>query len=286
MEFTILQSWWSSVWVQAGILIVIAYLAGHFGGAMITQIVRRTIHSTRMRRLSEQDLKKRQDTLISVLSVVWKIIIFTTLLFTLVRMFFPALDLTPMFASAGIIGIALGFGAQSLVRDFLSGIFILIENQYRVGDVVDIDGAAGTVERITLRCTILRDINGNVHYLPNGNILHAINKTMDFGKVNFTIAVHPDADIDQLTTIINAVGHKMAKDKAWRDKIIDPPEFLNLGAFNDTALEVNITGKTQPAAQWSVTSELKKRLIRELDANDIELSQYSQIKFPGAGPIR
>jgi len=282
MEYTILHSWWSSVWVQAGVLVVVGWLAQHFGHVVITSIIRQTVHSTRLRRFSDDDLRKRQDTLISVLSVVWKIIVFITIIATLLRIFIPELDLTPMFASAGVVGIALGFGAQSLVRDFLSGIFILVENQYRVGDVVDIDGAAGVVERITLRCTILRDIYGNVHYLPNGNIMHAINKTMDFGKVNFTVAVHPETDVDKLTTIINAVGHKMAKDKDWRDKIIEPPEFLNLGAFNDIALEVNISGKTQPAAQWAVTSELKKRLIKELDAHHIELSQYSQIKLPVA----
>lgn len=266
--------------MQAGVLIVGAWLAQHFGGVIITTAVRQSIHSTRLRRISKDDLRKRQDTLISVLQVVWKIIIVVTVFVTLFRMLLPTVDLTPLFASAGIAGIALGFGAQSLVKDFLAGIFILVENQYRVGDIVDLEGAAGTVERITLRCTILRDINGNVHYMPNGNIMHAINKTMDFGKVNFTLAVHPDTDVDKLTAVINAVGNKMAKHKEWHDKIIEPPRFLNLGAFNDIGLEVNITGKTQPAAQWSVTSELKKRLITELAAQNIELSQYSAITLP------
>lgn len=283
MESAIFESWWHSIWVQAGVVIVGGWVAYHFGGAVIAAVVRRTIHRSRLRRISEEDLRKRQDTLISVLSVVLKIVIFVTILLTLFRMLLPGLDLTPLFASAGIAGIALGFGAQSLVRDFLAGIFILVENQYRVGDVVDLDGAAGTVERITLRCTILRDINGNVHYLPNGNILHAINKTMDFGKVNFTIAVHPETDVDKLTSVINAVGKKLSKQKDWREKIIEPPSFLNLGAFNDIALEVNITGKTQPAAQWAVTSEMKKRLITELATQGIELSQYSTIKLPGGG---
>ncbi|HEX6258671.1 MAG TPA: mechanosensitive ion channel domain-containing protein, partial [Candidatus Saccharimonadales bacterium] len=177
-------------------------------------------------------------------------------------------------------GIALGFGAQSIVKDFLAGIFIIIENQYRVGDVVDIDGAAGVVERITLRCTIVRDIDGNVHYLANGNIMHPINKTMDYSKSYFTIAVHPETDIDTLVSVIDSVGKSLAKEAKWSEKIIEPPKFANLGAFNDIALEINIVGKTQPAAQWAVSSEMKKRLIKALAKEGIELSQYSAITLP------
>lgn len=280
IEASVLHSWWSSVWVQAGVIVIVAYIVERVGTWLITKIIRQAIHSTPLHRMTPLDERKREDTLISVLSVVMKILVSITAGYMLIRLLFPAIDFAPIFASAGIVGIALGFGAQTLVKDFLAGIFIVIENQYRVGDVVELDGAGGTVERITLRCTILRDINGNVHYFPNGNILHAINKTKDFGKVYFTIAVQPDTDLDLVTDVINKTGVKLSKDKEFGPKIIDAPQFMNLGAFNDIALEINILGKTEAGAQWSVTSEMKKRLIREFAKQKIELAQYSELKFP------
>ena len=280
MNIASVIGWIDKNWVLAVIVVLVAWLAQHFGGMIITKLVRRVVRSTPLHKLRPDDVRKRQDTLVSVLEVAWRIIVYITAGFTLFRLLFPAIDLTPLVASAGIIGIALGFGAQSIVKDFLAGIFILVENQYRVGDVVEIDGASGVVERITLRCTVVRDIDGNVHYLANGNILHPINKTMDYSKSYFTIAVHPEADVDVLVAVINSVGDELASDEKWSSKIIEPPHFTNLGAFNDIALEVNIVGKTQPAAQWSVSSEMKKRLIKELAKQGIELSQYSTIALP------
>lgn len=280
MEQEVLNAWWNNMWVQAGFIIVIAWVLQKFSDMFITFIIRRTVRSTQIHRMTPTDERKRQDTLISVLSVVVKILIGLTAGYGLIRLLLPDVDLAPIFASAGIVGIALGFGAQTIVKDFLAGFFIIIENQYRVGDVVEIEGASGTVEHITLRCTILRDITGSVHYIPNGNIMQATNNTMGYGKVYFTLAIHPDTDIDKAIEIINEVGTKLAKTKEYKDKIIDAPQFHNLGAFNDVAIEVNILGKTEAGAQWSVTSAMKQRLLSEFDKENIELSQYSDIKLP------
>lgn len=269
-----------SNWFLAVIIVLVAWLAQHFGSLLLKSLIRRAVRSTPLHKLAPEDVRKRQDTLISVLVVTWRIVIYISAGFALFRLFFPAIDLTPALASAGVLGIVIGFGAQSIVKDFLAGIFIIIENQYRVGDVVDIDGASGVVERITLRCTVVRDIDGNVHYLSNGNILHPINKTMDYSKAYFTVAVHPETDVDNLVNIINAVGEKLANDEKWQDKIIEAPQFMNLGAFNDVALEVNVVGKTLPGTQWSVSSEMKKRLIRKLASEGIELAQYSTFSVP------
>ena len=171
-----------------------------------------------------------------------------------------------------LLGVAIGFGAQSLIKDFLSGIFIIVENQYRVGDIVDIQGAAGTVERVTIRSTVIRDASGNVHFLPNGEVLHVINKTMGFSKVNFTLTVDPDTDIDKLSTIIDEVGLKLSEDEKWKEKILEAPHFLNIGTFNDIALEVTIIGKTNPSQQWSVTGEMRRRLLKAFAKHKIELA--------------
>ncbi len=255
-------------------IMVVAWLARHFGGVIIRRIIANAVHRSRDNDMTVDDIKKRQNTLIDLLTAVWKWLVLIIASMMLIRELLPTVDLAPVFASAGIVGIALGFGAQSLIKDFLSGLFIISENQYRVGDVVDLEGASGTVERVGMRSTILRDADGNVHYIPNGNIMHVINKTMGYSKVNFTLSVHPDTDIDTLSTVINEVGQEMADDNTWKEKLLEPPYFLNIGAFSDTSMEVTIVGKTAPSAQWSVTGELRRRLLRSFHKNNIELAQF------------
>ena len=249
-----------------------AWLGRHFGGLVITQIVRHLVRSTSYNPLSPDDVTKRRDTLGSLFTVIWKVILIVVASCMIFQQLFPKIDLTPFFASAGLLGVAIGFGAQSLIKDFLSGIFIIIENQYRVGDIVDIQGAAGTVERVTIRSTVIRDASGNVHFLPNGEVLHVINKTMGFSKVNFTLTVDPDTDIDKLSNIIDEVGLKLSEDEKWKEKILEAQHFLNIGTFSDLALEVTITGKTNPSQQWSVTGEMRRRLLKAFAKHKIELA--------------
>ncbi len=188
-------------------------------------------------------------------------------------------DLSPLFASAGIIGVALGFGAQSLVRDFLSGVFIITENQYRVGDIVDIMGAAGKVERVGTRSTVIRDSDGNVHYIPNGTINHVINKTMGYSISRFTLQLEPSVDIAQVTEIINATGQALSTESKWKRKIIDPPKFIAVGDITGRSVELTISGKTQPSDQWAVTSEMRKRLLEQFEEQNISLSTLPAAAF-------
>lgn len=265
--------WLDEKWFPLIVIVALAWLGRHFGGMVISRIVRRVIHANKYNELSPVDVRKRQDTLISLFSAIWKIVVVIIASVLAFQILFPQIDLTPVFASAGIIGVALGFGAQSIIKDFLTGIFIITENQYRVGDIVDLEGAAGTVERVGIRSTVIRDNDGNVHYLPNGNVMHVINKTMGFSKVNFTLAVDPETDVEKLSSLINETGDALAADENWRDKILEAPHFLNIGTFSDTMIEVTIVGKTQPSAQWSVTGELRRRLLSEFKKHRIELAQ-------------
>lgn len=265
------------------VILVIGALCRHFGGLIIGRLIRRIIRSTHFNALSADDVRKRQDTLISLFTVLWRSLVIIVVSILVFQQLFPKVDLTPILASAGVLGVVLGFGAQSIVKDFLTGVFIITENQYRVGDVVDIEGAAGTVERISIRSTVLRDADGNVHFLPNGNVMHVINKTMGYSRVNITLAVDPDTNIDKLSDIINEVGKKMAEDEKWREKILEAPHFLSIGTFSDLSLEVKVTGKTQASAQWSVTGELRKRLLKALTKNKIELASIQPIP---AAPIK
>lgn len=185
--------------------------------------------------------------------------------------FFDYKALAPLFASAGIIGVALGFGAQSLVKDFLSGVFIISENQFRVGDVIDIEGFSGTVERIGVRSTVLRDPDGNVHYFPNGMVQHVINKTMGYSMARFTIAVTPETDIDRVVGIINKTGLALAAEPEWKDKVLEAPQYVMMGDFTSTAVNLIVSGKTQPSDQWSVVAEMRRRLLVKFEEKDIAI---------------
>lgn len=268
----IVWSWMQDPGLTILAILLFIWLGRHFGGVVISHIIKRIIRSTQYNGLTLDDATKRQDTLVGLFVTIWKVILVIVAACLIFQQLFPKVDLTPLFASAGIVGIALGFGAQSLIKDFISGLFIIVENQYRVGDIVDLEGAAGTVERITVRSTVLRDADGNVHFLPNGNVMHVINKTMGYSRVNFVISVNPETNIDELSEIINQVGEKLTKDDKWKEKIIESPHFLSIGTFSDIALEVKITGKTQPSAQFGVTGELRKRLLKAFTKHNIELA--------------
>lgn len=256
----IIQQWFSLNWWIVLLIVFGAWIARHVGDILIAGIVRRTVRR-RHGDITEEDIKKRQDTLIALFVAMLRVFIWAVAGFSIIELIFPRLDLTPILAGASVLGVAIGFGAQTLIKDFLSGLFIILENQYRVGDVVEIDNASGTVEQITLRSTIVRDNNGSVHYIPNGNVTHAINKTMGFAKINLTIEVSASTDVDSLAVIINEVGSKMAEEQKWKERIIEKPYFLGIDSFTTSTLDVKIVGKTYPNAQWSVTGELRRRLI-------------------------
>src|SRR5688572_24482431 len=234
----VVQKWFADNWWTVALVVIGAYLTRRFGALIIEKLIRRTVHRREHGDISQEDIKKRQDTLIVLFSALLRVFVWSVAGFTILRMLFPTLDLTPILAGASVMGVALGFGAQTLIRDFLSGLFIILENQYRVGDVVQIGEANGTVEHISLHSTIVRDNDGSVHYIPNGSITHAINKTMGFAKINLTIQVASTTDIDKLAEDINKLGEKMAGEEKWKKRIIDPPHFLGIDSFTTNDIEV------------------------------------------------
>lgn len=240
---------------------------------IVKRIVRRTVRSTRSNPIPKAELEKRRNTVTGLAITIVRIFVITTAGLAIFKILFPHVNFTAVFAGAGIVGIVLAFGAQSLLKDFMTGLFIISENQYRVGDVVDLDnGAAGTVERIGVRSTVLRDANGNVHYVPNGSIGHVINKTMGYSKVNFTLSIDPDTDVDLVAQVINETGLKLAADPKWSDKITEAPQFVNIGNFSQLGMDVTINGVTEPSEQWSVTGELRRRLLKQFAKHKIQLA--------------
>lgn len=267
-------NWFTTNWLELTIIIVSVLIAYFVGTRIVIFVVKRAVKGARHREWHKKDIEKRQKTLVGLFVTIWRIIIFFTTFYAILAIFVPNVStaLAPLFASAGIIGVALGFGAQSLIKDFLSGIFIISENQYRVGDVIDIEGFSGTVERIGTRSTVLRDVNGNVHYFPNGMVQHVINKTMGYSMSRFTVLLHPDTDIDEASEIIDATGKELSEEEEWKDKVLSAPAFVSVGEITGSSIEVIIAGKTQPSDQWSVTSEMRRRLLEEFEQKQIRLA--------------
>ncbi|MCL2541088.1 MAG: mechanosensitive ion channel family protein [Nocardioidaceae bacterium] len=180
-------------------------------------------------------------------------------------------NIAPIIASAGIIGIALGFGAQSMVKDFLSGIFLFIEDQYGVGDVVDVGEASGIVEAVTLRMTRLRDTNGTVWYVPNGAILRVGNMSQNWSRAVVDVQVGPDADLVQAQKILREVAHDMWEDDDYKGIIIEEPEVTGVETMDMDAITVRVMAKTAPLRQWAVARTLRQRIKARLDYEGISM---------------
>lgn len=194
------------------------------------------------------------------------------------------LSVGPLIAGVGILGLAVGFGAQNLVRDVINGLFILLENQYGRGDVVTIAGATGLVEDINLRRTILRDLDGIVHFIPHGEIKTTSNQTKGFSRVNLIVSVPYAADIDKAFEVINRVGQEMAKDPEWAPRIREAPRALRIDRLADSTVEIRVLGVTEPSEQWPVNGELRRRLRLAFDAEGIRPAQVRESAPPAPAP--
>jgi small conductance mechanosensitive channel len=187
------------------------------------------------------------------------------------------LDIGPAIAGLGIAGIAIGLGTQHLVRDYLNGALILIENQYARGDVVRIAGVSGTVEDFTLRRTTLRDQDGTVHTVPNGEITVASNLTRVFARVNQDVQVVYGTDIEKATEVVNGVGQALADDPEWGPRILEAPRVERVSALGEFGITLKIMGPVRASEQWAVGGELRKRLLAAFHDNEIEIPQTQRV---------
>jgi moderate conductance mechanosensitive channel len=180
-------------------------------------------------------------------------------------------NIAPIIASAGIIGIALGFGAQSLVKDFLSGIFMIFEDQYGVGDVVDVGEASGTIEAVSLRVTRLRDLNGTVWYVPNGEILRVGNMSQNWSRAVVDVNVGYGEDLARVQRVLHDVAHDLWQDEDLGRVIIEEPEVTGVEMFTPEAVTLRVLLKTAPMEQWGVARELRQRVKARFDHEGIEI---------------
>lgn len=266
---------WATVvnWlIDRGIPILITIVVGAVLWFVLNKflppIVRRTVARTGYKE-SKQGLEKRTNTLLSIFKGMARVLIIIVVIIMILDE--VGVPITPVLAGFGIAGVAIGFGAQYLIRDLIAGIFIILENQYRVGDVVRVAGIGGLVEEITLRKTVLRDLDGIVHHVPNGEIKTASNYTRHFSRVNLNVSVGYGADLDHAINVINRVGKELAEDEDWRERIMSPPKAERVDNLGDSGIEIKILGDVKPMQQWAVMGELRLRLKKAFDAEGIEI---------------
>ncbi len=242
-------------------------------------LVGRTMVTTRGE--SKEGIKKRRETLIGVLTGVGRIFIVVVVILMILSE--VKISIAPILAGFGIAGLAVGFGAQYLIRDVISGVFIILENQYRVGDVARIANVAGLVEEVHLRKTVLRDLDGIVHHIPNGEIRIASNYARHFARVNLNVSVSYDTDLDHAINVINRVGQELAAEEQWRKVIKTAPKVLRVDNLGDSGIEIKILGDVKPIEQWAVMGELRLRLKRAFDAEGIEIPwPHTKVYFGNA----
>ncbi len=222
------------------------------------------------------EAERRADTLASVLNhLAWVLVAAFFALSTLQEF---GVNVGPLVAGAGIAGVALGFGAQSLVKDWIAGFFLLMENQFGVGDVISVDGAhTGTVERMTLRVTQIRDAEGRAHYLPNGTITQVVVLTKEFARAQVDLEVGFEADIDGVMVLLGEVGAELAK--AWPDRVLETTQVLGVEAIGQNGVTLRTLTKVVAGKQWEVARELRRRYLLALRSAGIVIPLPQRVVY-------
>lgn len=272
--------WLRTDGARIGIIIATAFVADFALHRIVPRLIKLPVRR-QMKGGEEEEIEQRIHTLANVFTTAGRTLIILITALTLLPL--AGISIGPLLAGAGIAGIAIGFGSQSLVKDIISGLFILFDDQYSRGDVVTVGGVTGLVEDVGLRRTVLRDLDGIVHYVPNGQIGVASNFTQEFSRINMNIVVSYSEDIDRVMGVIDRVGEQLAADAAWAPFIIAAPKSLRVDAFSESGVEIKIVGETKPIKQWDVMGEFRKRLKKAFDEEGIEIPYPHRVMVTPGG---
>jgi len=265
---TMVKQWFVKHGTRVLIILLVGFVLWYLLRKFLPLLVQRSMAKPR-RGESREGTKKRADTIQNVFMGLGKALIILLIMFLVLSEI--GVPIGPILAGFGVAGIAVGFGAQYLIRDLIAGIFILLENQYRVGDVARVVDIAGLVEDITLRKTVLRDLDGIVHHIPNGEIKVASNYTRHFSRVNLDVSVAYGTDLDHAITVINRVGRELAENPEWSWRIRTIPQVLRVNKLGDSGIDIKILGDVKPLEQWNIMGELRYRIKKAFDAEGIEI---------------
>jgi len=265
------SSWAETAWTSSArviFIVLIVFIALRILNRVLEPAIRGTI-TRQMANDPEIEVEQRIETLHGVIYNTAKFVAVVVGLITILPEF--GINVNALLAGAGLIGLAVGFGSQSLVKDMLAGFFILVENQFGRGDVVTLAGVSGVVEDIDLRRTLIRDLDGTQHSIPNGEIVVASNKTQVFSRMNEVVGVSYGDNLEQVFALINRIGEEMAGDAAWSEDIISAPKVLGIDGFSDSSVDIRVLADTQPGSQWNVTREFRLRIKLAFDEQGIEI---------------
>ena len=261
-------------------LVVVTALIGFL---VLRQVVRVSVRSLLERRAAESEdetmppleLERRVSTIARLVVRIGGAVLAVIAVLMILGEF--DIDIGPAVAGLGVVGIAVGFGAQTLIRDWLAGIFIVLENQYSEGDVVRIAGVDGVVEAFSLRRTTLRDLDGTVHTVPNGQITVASNMTRLWSRVNLDVGVAFDSDIDRATALIDRVGEELQADEEWGPRLLEAPAVVRVDAVAGSVVTLKVLGQVRAAEQWAVAGELRKRILAAFAREGIDMPLPHQV---------
>ncbi len=231
---------------------------------------------------ADAEIERRADTIVAVIVRTAGLIFVVIGSVTVLAEF--GVNITAIVTGLGIAGLAIALGTQTLVKDAINGIFLLAEDQYRRGDVIKVADVTGTVEDITLRRTILRDIDGVVHSVPNGNISVVSNYTRDFALVNVPVRVAYGEDLSRVEAVVGRVGNEMASSSRFKDTIVDTPRVAAVEAVGEGAVTVTVTARTRPNARWDVSAELRRKLAEAFVSEGVRVP-FATVE-PAPGPSR
>lgn len=259
---------------QITIIIVIAYLLHRFAGNFLRSLVHRIMLRHRFETMADRN--KQEQTIASIFHATASILIWCVAIGAILSVL--DFDFAKIAAGAGFLGIIIGLGAQATIRDYLAGIFILLEGQYRVGDVVTLNGGnvsqetSGVVEDITLRITKLRDLDGTLNIIRNGEASIVTNRTYKYSSIVIDIGVTYDSDIDAVEKVMNSVGKDMLKETEFMKDIKEPIQFLRVDDFADSAIVIKALGKVSPAKQWDIAGAYRRRILKAFKKADIDIA--------------
>lgn len=231
--------------------------------------------------LSPADGVKRRRTMTSI--VKFSINTLIVMVATITILHETGVDIKPLLAGAGIAGIVIGLGTQNLMRDVLAGMFVLIEHQYDVDDWVTIAGVTGRVEKVTLRMTQLRDFDGNVHFVPNGQAAVVTNLTKEWSRAKLDVGVAYKEDVDRVIEVLKEIGDEMRSDPEWRKFLLEPMEVPGVQLLGESSVDIRIFFKTVPEEKWKVARELRRRIKNRFDAEGIEIPFPHRTLYVGTG---
>jgi small-conductance mechanosensitive channel len=271
--------------IQIVLTLVAAFVVLRFGQIVIhgivTALLDREATEGTAQELSAIEVRKRIDTLDNLGGNVLRF--FVVAIAGVMILGGVGLDIGPAVAGLGVVGIAVGFGAQSLVRDYLNGALILVENQFSKGDVVTIAGVSGSVEDFSLRRTTLRDLDGVVHTVPNGEIKVASNRTRTWARINQNVLVAFGTDIDKAIEVVEGVGKEMTADPVWKRRILEAPRVERVESIDEMGITLKILGTVRATEQWAAAGEFRKRLLAAFAEQGIEIPRPHRVVFTGEG---